>query len=595
LEVVNYTVVSDTIRADMDGMFSKFLLEATSPVDSPGRGRAQHAKYWISLDKSKYEPAQDKYKCKEDIIEQLATWGTRGFQLALFQKGKENRLLSHTSMDTRKNRYSLQEVEEIANSYLAVVSNDHFYIIDEPTKLKTDKLIESLTAQVITALNIYINALVASSKAPLGDTIFRSQPLISKSSPLGFFSEYVLISNIPPKYKNTNEHKALQEEIISLMKQTPLAIDTADLDTKIARTNFLCQFNLTNGCALVKLKNRTWIGHDGDDMLYYHITKRFENRPTWKASIQCVPEGYEAWIPRAAPVLFTGTGTYRAAENEAAMNILRQYINELKIGPFLIFMNMHTRKANNSNKSEQVFIVITSRDYSSASSRKEIILNRIQPQASEGVILDTQGMLFQVYTEASAFNLGIPSDELFAVRNHVCIDGFDLQHTKRKILDKILTRMEPEQFRYIYMSKSKEKSTFGLCLAEGANTNYITEDLFAGMEAEGYQIAAKPYSMLPGKSEVEWYRYARDTIASWRQTPGKTNAGRGSGQAHSYTTPTSSTKTGTPHSFVDGFQTVHRKRTTDSYSDVLTQSQPSMEGSSLTSAAGGLNSASLNE
>jgi hypothetical protein len=45
----------------------------------------------------------------------------------------------------------------------------------------------------------------------------------------------------------------------------------------------------------------------------------------------------------------------------------------------------------------------------------------------------------------------------------------------------------------------------------------------------------------------------------------------------------------------DGFQTVHRKRTTDSYSDVLTQSQPSMEGSSLTSAAGGLNSASLNE
>jgi hypothetical protein len=44
-----------------------------------------------------------------------------------------------------------------------------------------------------------------------------------------------------------------------------------------------------------------------------------------------------------------------------------------------------------------------------------------------------------------------------------------------------------------------------------------------------------------------------------------------------------------------GFTTVHRKRTTDSYSDVLTQLQPSMEGSSLTSAVGGLNSASLNE
>jgi hypothetical protein len=126
---------------------------------------------------------------------------------------------------------------------------------------------------------IYIYALVASSKAPLGDTIFRSQPLISKSSPVRFYSEYVLISNIPPKYKNTNEHKTLQEEIISLMKQTPLAIDSLDLDAKIAKTNFLCQFNLTNGCALVKLKNHTWIGHDGDDhMLYYFITKRFDSR-----------------------------------------------------------------------------------------------------------------------------------------------------------------------------------------------------------------------------------------------------------------------------------------------------------------------------
>jgi hypothetical protein len=47
------------------------------------------------------------------------------------------------------------------------------------------------------------------------------------------------------------------------------------------------------------------------------------------------------------------------------------------------------------------------------------------------------------------------------------------------------------------------------------------------------------------------------------------------------------------HSYADRFTVVHR--TTDTYSDIFAQSQPSLDGSSLTSAAGGLNSASLNE
>jgi hypothetical protein len=143
-EVINYTEVSDPIRADMDGMFSKFLLESTSPNDAPGRNRVQHAKYWISLDKCKYEPAQDKHKCKADIMDMLATWDAKGFKLALFQKSKENRLLSHTSVDTKKGRYTLLEIEEIANSNSAVINNEHFYVVDEPCKLKSEKLIESL-------------------------------------------------------------------------------------------------------------------------------------------------------------------------------------------------------------------------------------------------------------------------------------------------------------------------------------------------------------------------------------------------------------------------------------------------------------------
>jgi hypothetical protein len=101
-EVKNYTAVSDTIRADMEGMLTTFLLQADSPVDSIGRGRVQHAKYWISLEKSKYDPAQEKYRCKVDIVEELATWKGRGFELALFQKSKVNRLLSHTNIDTKK-------------------------------------------------------------------------------------------------------------------------------------------------------------------------------------------------------------------------------------------------------------------------------------------------------------------------------------------------------------------------------------------------------------------------------------------------------------------------------------------------------------
>jgi hypothetical protein len=336
-------------------------------------------------------------------------------------------------------------------------------------------------------------------------------------------------------------------------------------------------------------------------MTYYQQTKRLEpaGRPTWKASIQCIPEGYETWIPRGTPILFTGTGTYRTAENEAAMNILRQYLNDRKIGPFLIYMCMHTRKTIAGNKSEQVFIAITERDNSTGNKKKDIILKPIQAQANEGVILDTQGMLFQLYTEPGTFNMGIPSDELFSTRNHICIDGFDTQHTKRRILDQILTRMEPEHLRYIYTSKSKDKTTFSVCLAEGITTNYITEELFAGMEAVGYSIAAKAYGMLPGRSDVEWLRYIRESATWSTPTPGKTNAGRGAAHPlRNANTPVSTMKpstSSTPHTQDDGFRLAHRKRTTETYSDILTQSQPSLDGSSLTSAAGGLNSASLNE
>jgi hypothetical protein len=122
-------------------------------------------------------------------------------------------------------------------------------------------------------------------------------------------------------------------------------------------------------------------------------------------------------------------------------------------------------------------------------------------------------MLFQLYTEPGTFNTGIPSDELFSTRNHICIDGFDTQHTKRRILDQILTRMEPEHLRCIYTSKTKDKTTFSVCLAEGITTNFINE--------EGYTIAAKAYGMLPGRSDVEWYRYIRESATWSPPTPEK--------------------------------------------------------------------------
>jgi hypothetical protein len=164
--------------------------------------------------------------------------------------------------------------------------------------------------------------------------------------------------------------------------------------------------------------------------------------------------------------------------------------------------------------------------------------------------------------------------------------------------------MEPEHFRYLYLTKGEKKSTFTICLAEGVTTNLITEDLFAGMEAAGYPIVMKPYGTLPGRNDVEWYKFSKDTINNnqWKTpTPGKTNTGRGTIPPSKISVNSSSisskadNKTNTPHSYADGFTTVHRRRNLDTYSEVLTQSQTSIDGSSITSAAGGSNSASSNE
>jgi hypothetical protein len=82
-------------------------------------------------------------------------------------------------------------------------------------------------------------------------------------------------------------------------------------------------------------------------------------------------------------------------------------------------------------------------------------------------------------------------------------------------------------------------------------------------------------------------------------TPGKTNTGRGTipPSRISVNSTNFSSRAGntTSHSFADGYTTVHRRRNSDTYSDVLTQSQTSIDGSSITSTAGGSNSASSNE
>jgi hypothetical protein len=450
--------------------------------------------------------------------------------------------------------------------------------------------------------------MVASNKPPLGDPVHRSQGLISRSTYNPYYSEYILISNIPPRYRNANEHQILMDEIVSLTTQAQLTIDTQDLEKNISKNNFLCLFTLQNGCAIVKLKDRTWIGHGGVDRLHYHATKKMDRSDkterTWKGAILCLPLGYEQWVPTSTTVLLTGTGTYRVAENEAAMNILSIYLNDKKLGPFIIYMNLYPHKTRAGNKSEQVFTVITKKDLSLSIQKKDLILTPIHAQASEGVILDTMGMLFQIYTEPNTFMAGTPSKELFAARNHLCIDGFDIEHSKRKILDTLLTRMEPEQFRYLYMTKGEKKSTFTICLADGITTNLITDDLFAGMEAPGIPIIMRPYGTLPGRGDVEWYKFTNEPTNSnqWKTpTPGKTNTGRGTIPPSRISVNSSSisskadNKTNTPHSYVDGFTTVHRRRNLDTYSEVLTQSQTSLDGSSITSAAGGLNSASSNE
>jgi hypothetical protein len=234
--------------------------------------------------------------------------------------------------------------------------------------------------------------------------------------------------------------------------------------------------------------------------------------------------------------------------------------------------------------------------------KKELIFTPIHAQATEGVVIDTNGMLFQLYTEPNAFIAGTPSNELFAQRDHVCIDGFDTEHSKRRILDRLLTRMDPEHFRYLYMNKGEKKSTFTVCLAEGVTANLISEDLFEGMEAVGYPIVTKPYGTLPDRNDVEWYKASKEANNPYQfktPTPGKTNTGRGTipPSRISVNSTNSSNRAGntTSHSFADGYTTVHRRRNSDTYSDVLTQSQTSIDGSSITSTAGGSNSASSNE
>jgi hypothetical protein len=217
----------------MVGMLTNYLRESTLAIESPERSRIQHDRQWISLEKNKYKTAPEEYRCKESDMAQLSKWSQRGFEVALFQKGTKNSLLRHTSLDVTNNKFTLKEIQQIASSHIVVVNNDHFYIVDVPTTLRLDRLIGSLTAQIMTGLNQYVNALAASNKPPLGDSSYRSQSLISRSTYNPYYREYILMSNVPPRYRNANDHKSLMEEIVSLTTQAHLEIDIQDLEKNI--------------------------------------------------------------------------------------------------------------------------------------------------------------------------------------------------------------------------------------------------------------------------------------------------------------------------------------------------------------------------
>jgi hypothetical protein len=99
-----------------------------------------------------------------------------------------------------------------------------------------------------------------------------------------------------------------------------------------------------------------------------------DKRQTWKAAILCLPLGYESWVPTSTTILLIGTSTYRIAENEADINILSLYLNDKKLGPFIIYMNLYPHRTRAGNKSEQVFTVITKREYTLSIQKKDLIL-----------------------------------------------------------------------------------------------------------------------------------------------------------------------------------------------------------------------------
>lgn len=536
-EVKQYSFHSPMVIKGIVDMLADFIRALPLSTPEGDLDRIRYARDWFNHFEG--APLPSTMWFSSDVFHLLKQWVAKGFNIALFRDHtKVLEFLSLTDGPTNSSRMSKVDIVRITQSYICATLDHHFYIVDGPSTKAVilDSLFKEIATQLVASISKVYAGLINFINNPQVDLMLQSQHLVRESTEAVFECEYVLITNVPIRYKDTKDILNLTEELTTIVEGADLTVDLEDLQDRVSQKNFLFLTAFgTSGCAIVKLSNRVQVGL-GDcsqkNVIYsFDVKARNVNTSSyvqgWKAYLTCLKMGTESWVRTPSILCVTGSGAYRQAEQEAGRIILSAALKDQDIGETLVFPVQYQHKISQSDyKTDPIFVVVM-QDIPKEESKTSILCRMLSIGSwNEGSILKIHGWAFQLHIDIGKFSTADPDlDTLLARKRHITLDGFIPLIPRQLVLALVVLYVDPKVIEYIYMRNSKRKSAFIMSVTD----EYVSPDwdkVFLSKHLVNV-LATSDDELRPGLKDVQWYKFIADNRAIAKARLNNPVGGRG--------------------------------------------------------------------
>jgi hypothetical protein len=374
------------------------------------------------------------------------------------------------------------------------------------------------------------------------------QHLIANSTEARIKCSHVILTNIPLQFREANNRRVLNDDILSSFQEIGLVPDSTDL-ARIEEPNFLSLTYLGTGSVILKLKDPIIVGIGACEQtnIIYNANKRARKSggqytPSWKPYMTLMREGTEAWLNTSTFFMCTGAGSYKQTEQDAARITLASAIKKLNIDEFFIFSHSLLHSERGKDYSEPILVVMIREKLSDKDRYNKLAELFPSNRWVDGSTITVNNWNFQIFGSIGSIRKIKPNMTMHGLTvKHITLSGIQPTAQKQQILSLVSQVVHPKHIAYIYHKKTSHVGSFTMALFDSAPTLTATDWdglfpkplLIANGPKDGLTISSG--ECLPTRNEIEWYKHNKTddkilnhSIITVSGARGRGNGGRGS-------------------------------------------------------------------